>query len=82
MCSVSLPPEVCYSIGEVEVPMLNVALNRVRAPKIISGCRQYDNGLRWARIFRLNRRLKILGSGLCFCLSKRYFCRDSGKKWL
>ena len=26
MCSVSLRPEFCRSIGEVEVPMLNVAL--------------------------------------------------------
>ena len=52
MCSVSLRPEVCRSIGVVEVPMLNVALSRVRAPKMISGCRQYDNGLCSARIFR------------------------------
>ena len=58
----SLRPEVCRSIGEVEVPMLNVALSHVRAPKVISGCRLYDKSLRWARIFRLNRRLKILGS--------------------
>ena len=46
MCSVSLRPEVCRSIGEVEVPMLNVALSHVRAPKVISGCRLYDKGLR------------------------------------
>ena len=39
VCSVSLLPEVCRSIGEVEVSMLNVALSRVRAPKVISGCR-------------------------------------------
>ena len=45
MCLVSLRSEVCRSIGEVEVPMLNAALSRVRAPKVISGRRQYDNGL-------------------------------------
>ena len=42
----SMRPEVCRSIGEVEVPMSNVALSRVRAPKVISGFRLYDKGLR------------------------------------
>ena len=46
MCSVSLRLEVCRSISEVEVPMLNVALSRVRASKVISGGRMYDKGLR------------------------------------